>query len=79
MFEPGDGSSFNAMQMHEPSAVNTNDGHWRACVSLACPSGFLAPSRKRCEFPQLFSSREAALAYAEQQCQRHAAHRQMVA
>ena len=55
--------------MSLPDAVDAGQGQWRASVSIsASPVGASGTSAKKCEFPQSFPSREAALQYATEQC-----------
>ena len=60
--------------MSQPDAFDAGHGQWRATVSInPSPTGGQAVS-KTCEFPQVFTSREAALQYATEQCRLKAVH-----
>lgn len=55
--------------MTRPDAVDAGQGQWRATVSIDMPLGSgLNGASKKCQFPQLFASREDALHYAVEQC-----------
>lgn len=66
-------ASLHAMGMSHPDTVLAGTGQWRATVMIDSNAPGHGTVPKRCEFPQSFSSREAALQYAIEQCRLQAA------